>query len=47
MQNLKRDYNGKIKYNTLSLEEQVLYTTIPLWKVSYEEQVPSNFLQNF
>ncbi|EEB16781.1 HpaII tiny fragments locus 9c protein, putative [Pediculus humanus corporis] len=39
MQGMKRDYNGKIKNNSLSLEDQVLYTTIPLWKIPYEEQI--------
>ena len=41
---MKRDYNGKIKNNSLSLEDQVLYTTIPLWKIPYEEQVMFTFL---
>lgn len=47
MQGMKRDYHGKIKYNTLSLEEQVLCTTIPLWEVPYEEQVSENFTHRF
>lgn len=39
MQGVKRDYSGKVKCSHLSLEEQALYTTIPLWKVPYEDQV--------
>jgi len=39
MQGAKRDHAGKIRGGAVSVEDEVLYTTIPDWKIPYEQQV--------